>query len=73
MPLIVILSQTVAEIFDSVLAGAVLCAFMQYSITDCSLPEVASNIISGSACRRECQSKCPCNLLICNCSRLNLF
>ena len=39
----VILRQNVAELFDSVSA---LCTFMQYSITFCSRPEAASEVMS---------------------------
>ena len=45
----VIMHQTVNELFDYMPAGPVKCSFMQYSITFCSQPEVASDVLAGVA------------------------
>ena len=52
--------QTVPELFDSVSVsdGPVLCTFMQYLITFCSLLEVASDVISGEAKEDVCLHVC---------------
>ena len=42
--------STVAKLFDSVHARLILYNRKQYSITFCSLPEVASDAISGTTC-----------------------
>ena len=50
--LMVILRETVAELFNSMPAGSVLCAFVQYLIILSSLPDVASGVISGTFVRQ---------------------
>ena len=45
----VILHQTLAELFDSLPAGPVSRTVMQYSNTFCSRPEAVSDVISGVA------------------------
>ena len=44
---VVILRQTVAEVFDSLPAGPTLCTLMKYSVTFCSRLEADSDVISG--------------------------
>ena len=48
MSLIAILRQTVAELFDYLPAGRVLCTSKQYSVTFCRMPEVTSVVIYSS-------------------------
>ena len=43
---VVILRQTVADLFDSLPAGPALCTFMQYPVIFCSRPEEAGDVMS---------------------------
>ena len=45
--------QTVDEVLNSMPAGSVICTFMQYSITFCSQPEAASDVIYGVFVRQS--------------------
>ena len=56
MSLIVISCQTLAESFDSA-RGRVLCSITKYSVTYCSRPEAASDVISGKFVRPSILNK----------------
>ena len=49
MLLVVMFRQNMAELSDFLLPGSVSCTFKHYSVTFCSLPVLASDVMSSVA------------------------